>query len=205
MRRRDAFTLVELLVAMALTAVLAWGVVVLYQSSMRVASTAALEAELVQHGRAALDRLCGDLEQLEPPAAGYLRIESGTATGTGFDGLRFVAPIGPEGRRAHVPYQVRDLPRRPRMLCRLMRWPVEDAEIPADDAYGQVAPLGVRLDHLSIEWIGLDGATAIGGRTWRAADGCYPRSVLVTIGLSDPHGRVRLVLTSGAVLRTSGL
>ncbi|HPD15789.1 MAG TPA: prepilin-type N-terminal cleavage/methylation domain-containing protein [Planctomycetota bacterium] len=199
-RQVRGFTLVELLVSVGLTALLSWGVVTLYSAACRLAATATLEAELTANGRAALDLICRDLMQAAGPEVGYLCIEAEEPWAT----VRFVAPTLTVGA-AHVAYQVRDLgPGRERMLCRCLKRPVTSAEIPADGDYNEVSPLGVNVEELTVEHVGLSGSLERGGNTWQGAAARYPRSVLVTVRVADARRGVSLVVSSGAVLLASG-
>jgi len=203
-KRNAAFTLVELLVSVGLTAILLWGVVTLYSVATKLAATADAQAALTSTGYALLDRICREVETACPSSVGYLVIEKGQP----FDTLRFMAPT-PEHGLTHLAYEVKTINGKERMLCRLTK-PGTDRTIPTAGGYTIEGPMGVRLDALTIEHCGSAGDVLADGGSWQDLDGTgasstrYPRSLLITISLSDPKGTTRMTLSSGAVLMCSG-
>ena len=101
--RSAGFTLIEVMVAVGLTAVMLWGLLQLFTSATRFSSAVTTETELCAAGRAALERMCYELSQAALPSVAYLYIDS---DGSGFDTLRFVAPVGEGGKSyLHVRYR----------------------------------------------------------------------------------------------------
>lgn len=195
---RAAFSLLELLVAVALTAVLMWGAVALYTAGARLAATATVEAELALNGRVALDLLTKDLARLAPLDQGYLDI-SGNVLGP-CASIRFVAPIGPNGEQAHVLYEVRN-----EMLYRAILPGAGPGDaIPAAADYSLVSPLGIRVQELVVERLDSTGLPIRDDRTWTSEHHDLPKGILVTLRLCDARGRINLVLSSGAVIRAAG-
>jgi len=213
-RASRGFTLVELLMSVALTALLMWGILQLYTQATRFSATMFAEAELVAGGRAVLDRMCHELTSATPLDIGYLKIiNDGTST-DGFDTIQFVAPVGPDGELAHVCYQIRDKDAQGNgMLYRCIKTPVTDNTVPdagAGGSYPTANPLGVKVQAMSIQYINYNSANGTpedASNTWPGADPNprLPRAILIELRLADNKGTISMVLSSGAYLGGSGI
>ncbi len=207
-RPTDAFTLVEVLVAVGLTAVLMWGLLNLYSFATRFSRTVFNEAELCAIGRAALDRLCRELASAATPDVGYLQIANNGVS----DQVRFVAPVGDGATLAHLHYYL-ETTGEPRGLYRAIKAPAEDNEIPTD--YPTATPIGINVIGFNVRYV--EDAHPDGTeppeeseKTWKdddVTDGVtrLPRAVLVEITVADPRSGATVTLSSGAHLGASGM
>jgi len=204
--RLRSFTLVELLVAVGLTALLLWGILQLYASATQFSSTMFTQAELVAGGRAVLDRMCHELASSSTLEVGYLKI---TNNESGFDIIQFVAPVGDDNELTHVRYDVETATG----YLRRSTKPAEDNVIPTD--YGSnVKPLGVTVQRFNVSYIDVGSASGDPLETsneWRddnpddANVPRLPRAVLIEIRVADVKRKVGIVLSSGAFLGGSGI
>jgi len=204
----EGFTLVELLVAVGLTAILMWGLLNLYSFATRFSRTMFNEAELCAIGRAALDRLCRELASAAPLDVGYLQIKNNGVA----DEIRFVAPVGNGATYAHLRYHLKT-DDTPPGLYRAIKAPAEDNEIPTGDDSG--TPIGVNVIGFNVTYIQEGSSTPSEpsdqeSRTWRdddVTDGVQrlPRAVLVEITVADPASGAAVTLSSGATLGASGM
>jgi len=210
--RRAAFTLVELLVSVSLTAVLMWGILQLYTQATRFSATMFSEAELVSGARAVLDRMCHELTSAATLDVGYMKITNDNTTK--LDTLQFVAPVGPNGELAHVRYRVDT----DGMLYRDVVVPNSDGDppltsVPADGVYASGtainSPLGVKLDRIDIRYISYTsttGSVTDGFAEWDdPATEHLPRAILVELHLANNQGTVSMIISSGAYLGGSGI
>jgi len=204
----SGFTLVELLVAVGLTAILMWGLLNLYTFATRFSRTMFNEAELSAIGRAALDRLCRELASAATPDVGYLQITNSGVS----DEIRFVAPIGDGATLAHLRYYL-DTDADPPGLYRAVKTPVENNEIPTD--YTRETPIGVNVIGFNVRYVEQGSATDTepaegNSTTWKdddVTDGVQrlPRAVLVEITVADTRSGAAVTLSSAAILGASGM
>ncbi len=196
----EGFTLVELLVAVGLTAILMWGLLNLYSFATRFSRTMFNEAELCAIGRAALDRLCRELASAAPLDVGYLQIKNNGVA----DEIQFVAPIGDGATLAHLRYYL-DTAATPPGLYRAIETPAGDNQ----------TPIGVNVIGFNVRYVEQGSATDTepaegSSTTWRdddVTDGVQrlPRAVLVEITVADPASGAAVTLSSGATLGASGM
>jgi len=206
--RTEGFTLVELMVAVGLTAILMWGLLNLYSFATRFSRTMFNEAELCAIGRAALDRLCRELASAAPLDIGYLQITNNGVA----DEIRFVAPTGDGATLAHLHYYL-DTSATPPGLYRAIKTPVADNQIPT--GYDRQTPIGVNVIGFNVTYIQEGSATPSeppdeDSRTWRdddVTDGVtrLPLGVLVELTVADPASGAAVTLSSGATLGASGM
>jgi|GEM_PF-1694561 len=215
---RRAFTLVELLVSVSLTALLMWGILNLYSSATRFSATVFTETELVGGARAVLDRMCQELGSMTPLDVGYLKITRDTVgADSSADSIQFVAPVGDNGALADVLYELR-LDNGRYMLYRGIKTPATiNGPAPPDRNAYAASPMGVAVDSMRILYIdddttdGTPVAPAAAYREWRdanLADGQVPRlprSIIIELRLADAKGSVLLTITCGTYLGGSGI
>jgi len=209
--RTEGFTLVELLVAVGLTAILMWGLLNLYSFATRFSRTMFNEAELCAIGRAALDRLCRELASAAPLDVGYLQITNNGLA----DEIRFVAPVGNGATYAHLRYHLKT-DATPPGLYRAIKAPAEDNEIPTHDTdYPTDTPIGINVIGFNVRYVEQGSATDTepaegSSTTWRdddVTDGVtrLPLGVLIELTVADPASGASVTLSSGATLGASGM
>ena len=217
---RRAFTLVELLVSVALTAMLLWGLCAMFIGATKFVGAVSSETELCASGRALLSKIAREIQTAVPLSAGYIAL---THDGSGFDSIEVVAPVGfvhkvipppPAPPREHI--YVYDLP------AHLFYGPVESsgasrhlgrathlddgtAPLTAPFAFqpSDLASMGILVDQFTIEY--LNAGTFTPGPVTLTAGAVMPSAIRFTVRLSDMRAGTSIALTTIATLPGAGL
>ncbi len=212
--RQEGFTLIEVLIAVMIFAIVIGAVYGAHQATFRVVHGSLWQLKAGTSGRGALLRLSEDLQSLVQGPAGYLRGESAGLAGPRADQLSFVSA-------AHVALRRDDLP----LGDSLIKYTVEiddrsglfnlyrtadklyPGEVGADLSAGKrhllcSGLLGVRFSYLDSEGISQDSWESRPGEytDQPAADSSPPQLPrLITVELHFPDQRqdeARLILTT---------
>lgn len=197
--RTSGFTLVEVLVAVGLTAILLWGLLQLFSNATRFSSAVSSESDLFAAGRAALERMVRELESAATLDVAYLRIsDSGD-----FDTIQFVAPVAQGGTKlAHVKYYTKDVDG-----AQVLHRGTNDTSSLDSPAACDGKSFGLAVERFNITYLAHDyGGTEHSGGLVAAHGGTdMPRSVRIEVRLRDPKGQAAITLQSGAFLPGAGL
>ncbi len=196
--RRGGFTLIEVMVAVGLTAVMLWGLLQLFTSATRFSSAVTNETELCAAGRAALERMVREITAAQPPRTAYFTINNNAD----LDSIEFVAPTGADGAEmVHVKYHALS-DGDGYLLARSSADIGMGGMNSAPASYSDEASFGVRIEGLNIRHISQTGT--ISDSSWGDPDS-LPRAVLIELQLRDERGLARITLSSAATLVAGGI
>jgi prepilin-type N-terminal cleavage/methylation domain-containing protein len=199
--RTAGFTLIEVMVAVGLTAIMLWGLLQLFTSASRFSSAVTTEMELCAAGRAALDRVAYEIGQAALPDTAYLHIDHGD---DGFDTIRFVAAAAEGGKKqVHVRFRAVGTGSL-RALMRGINATAGLSSAPGEDTY-EDASFGVQVESLRFHYISAGGVVSEGSISVAGSGSTSPRAVLIQASLRDSRGLARITLSNAAALPGGGV
>jgi prepilin-type N-terminal cleavage/methylation domain-containing protein len=197
--RRGGFTLIEVMVAVGLTAVMLWGLLQLFTSATRFSSAVTNETEMAAAGRAALERMVREITAAQPPRTAYFTINNNAD----LDSIEFVAPTGADGSEmVHVKYHALSDGDGHLLARSSANIATSGSMTSAPGTYDDEASFGVRIEGLNIRHISQTGT--ISDSTW-SDPASLPRAVLIELRLRDERGLARITLSSAATLVAGGI
>ena len=195
--RASGFTLIEVMVAVALTTLLLWGLLQVFREASRFSRAVQADSDLCAGGRAALERMVREIATTTCQHTGYLKItESGD-----FDTIQFIAPVDQAGTKlAHLSYDTSVVDGK-----HILRRGINDTASLTVPAACNTAPFGVEVEAINIRWMSRSGTIHASSTNVTPSTTGGPCAVLIELRLRDPKGLGSITLSSAAYLPGAGI